>query len=101
MAVDGLHAPKPIHAAGYLPGMPTWIAKYAAPWIWRKVPWKTVWTVTLWLAEKGRDRVQNNLSTDEQSEFWGLVKKSRGRPSNLDSRDRDRIKSMAGKAIRG
>ena len=81
--------------------MPTWIAKYAAPWIWRRVPWKTVWTVTLWLAQKGRDRVKDNLTPQEQSEFWGLMKKSHGRPGNLDDRDRTRVKAMVGKAIRG
>jgi hypothetical protein len=81
--------------------MPTWIAKYAAPWIWRKVPWKTVWTVTLWLAQKGRNRVQDNLTAEEQSQFWNLMKKSHGRPGNLDDRDRARIKAMVGKAIRG
>lgn len=81
--------------------MPTWIARRAAPWIWRKVPWKTVWAVTLWLAQKGRDRVQNNLTQKEQSEFWGLLKKSRGRPGNLTSRDQARIKDIVGKAIRG
>ncbi|MBS1883334.1 MAG: hypothetical protein JSS97_10310 [Actinobacteria bacterium] len=81
--------------------MPTWIAKRAAPWIWRKVPWKTVWAVTLWLAQRGRDRVQDNLTAGEQSEFWGLLKKSRGRPGNLTPRDRARVKDIVGKAIRG
>ncbi len=81
--------------------MPTWIAKRAVPWIWRKVPWKTVWAVTLWLAQKGRDRVRDNLTASEQSEFWGLLKKSRGRPGNLTPRDQARIKDIVGKAIRG
>jgi hypothetical protein len=81
--------------------MPTWIARRAVPWVWRKVPWKTVWTITLWLAQKGRDRVRQNLTEKEQSEFWGLLKKSRGRPDNLSSRDRARVKDIVGKAIRG
>jgi hypothetical protein len=81
--------------------MPAWIARRAAPWIWRRVPWKTVWAVTIWLAQKGRDRVQENLTTGEQSEFWGLMRKSHGKPGNLSSRDRTRIKDIAGKAIRG
>lgn len=81
--------------------MPTWIAKRAVPWIWRKVPWKTVWAVTLWLAQKGRDRVRDNLTASEQSEFWGLLKKSRGRPGNLTRRDQARVKDIVGKAIRG
>jgi hypothetical protein len=81
--------------------MPTWIAKYAAPWLWRKVPWKTVWTISLWFAQKGRDRVRDNLTENEQSEFWGLLKKSHGRASNLTARDQARVKDIVGKAIRG
>jgi hypothetical protein len=81
--------------------MPTWIARKAAPMIWRRVPWKTVWTVSLWLAQKGRDRVRANLTADEQGEFWGLLKKSRGKASNLTARDRARVRDIVGKAIRG
>ena len=68
---------------------------------WRRIPWKTVWTIALWLAEKGRERVSDNLSSEEQSEFWSLIKKSKGKPGNLGSRDRTRMKSIVGKAIRG
>lgn len=81
--------------------MPTWIARKAAPWIWRRVSWKTVWTVTLWLAQKGRARVRANLTEDEQGEFWGLLKKSRGKSANLTARDRARLKDIVGRAIRG
>lgn len=81
--------------------MPTWIATKAIPAIWRRVPWKTVWAVSLWLAGKGRDRVQRNLSPAEQREFWELIKRSRGKPNNLSRRDRERMKRIAGKAIRG
>jgi hypothetical protein len=81
--------------------MPWWIARKAAPRIWRRVPWKMVWTVSLWLASKGRERVQANLSQGEQTEFWTLIKKSKGRPTSLSQRDRTRLKNIAGKAIRG
>lgn len=81
--------------------MPAWIARRAVPWIWKRVPWKTVWAITLWLAQKGRDRVRANLTPNEQSEFWSLMKKSRGKPANLTPRDRSRIKDIVGKAIRG
>ena len=81
--------------------MPSWITRSAAPWIWRRVPWKTVWTVTLWLAQKGRNRVQDNLTEKEQGEFWGLLKKSRGKPGNLTLARPARIKDIVGKAIRG
>lgn len=81
--------------------MPWWIASKAAPVIWRRVPWKMVWTVSLWLAEKGRERMRENLTETEQTDFWALVRKSGGRPSRLSERDRGRLKKIAGKAIRG
>lgn len=81
--------------------MPSWIAKRAAPAIWKRVPWKMVWAVSVWLAEKGRDRVNENLTKKERSELLNLVAKSKGRPSNLAQRDRTRLKNIAGKAIRG
>jgi hypothetical protein len=81
--------------------VPTWILSRAAPAIWRRVPWKMVWTVSLWLANKGRDHIRDNLTEREQTEFWNLVKKSKGRPSSLAQRDRTRFKSIVGKAIRG
>jgi len=81
--------------------MPWWIARKAAPAVWKRIPWKMVWTVSLWLAEKGRERVRQNLTQSEQTEFWGLIRKSKGRPSNLSGRDRTRMKNIVGKAIRG
>lgn len=81
--------------------MPAWIARKAVPMIWKRIPWKTVWTISLWLASKGRERIQHNLTDREQSEFWSLVKKSKGRPGNLAQRDRTRMKNIVGKAIRG
>jgi hypothetical protein len=81
--------------------VPWWIARKAAPLVWKRVPWKMVLTVSLWLAEKGRDRVRENLTDKEQSEFWSLLKRSRGRPGNLADRDSTRLKNIVGKAIRG
>ena len=81
--------------------MPWWIARKAAPAVWKRIPWKMVWTVSLWLAEKGRERLRENLTQSEQTEFWSLTKKSKGRPSNLSQRDRTRLKNIVGKAIRG
>ena len=81
--------------------MPFWLARKAAPGIWKRVPWKMVWTASLWLANKGRERVQHNLDQREQTEFWNLVKKSKGRPDKLSQRDRTRMKNIVGKAIRG
>jgi hypothetical protein len=81
--------------------MPFWIARKAAPHIWKRVPWAKVWVVSLWLLKKGRDRIEGNLTEREQAEFWGLIKKSKGMPGNLTTRDRTRFKNLVGKAIRG
>jgi len=77
------------------------IARRVVPAAWRRVPWRMVWAVVLWLGARGRERVENNLTAKEQREFWGLVKKSKGRPGNLPQRDRTRLKNIAGKAVRG
>ena len=81
--------------------LPSYLASKAVPAVWRRVPWKTVWTVSVWLATKGRDRIQRNLDAGEQREFWELTKRSHGKPNNLSRRDRERMKTIAGKAIRG
>lgn len=81
--------------------MPLWIARRAAPAVWKRIPWKMVWTIVVWLGSKGRERVEANLSDKEQGEFWRLLKKSKGRPGILPQRDRTRMKNIAGKAIRG
>jgi hypothetical protein len=81
--------------------MPFWIARKAAPKIWRRIPWKVVWAIALWLVKKGQERVQEKLSRREQRELLNLVAKSRGRPANLSQRDRTRVKKIVGTAIRG
>jgi hypothetical protein len=81
--------------------MPVWIARRAVPAVWKRIPWRMVWAVVLWLGNKGRERVEQNLTQKEQREFWRLVKKSKGRPSALSQRDRTRLKNIAGKAVRG
>ncbi len=65
------------------------------------MPWKMVWAISVWLVQKGRERVRSNLTKKEQGELVNLVKKSKGRPGNLAQRDRTRLKNIAGKAIRG
>jgi len=77
--------------------MPMWIARRA----WKRVPWKWVWLSAVWLVEKGRERMESNLTKRERQELLRLVKKSRGLPSSLSQGDRTRLKSIAGKALRG
>ena len=74
-----------------------WIFKRA----WRHIPWRLVFAAAVWLAKKGRDRAQENLTKREQEELLRLVAKSKGRPSALSQRDRTRVKNIAGKALRG
>ena len=59
------------------------------------------WAVAIWLAQKGRERAEANLTEREQRELIGLIKKSKGRPGPLAQRDRTRLKHIAGKAVRG
>jgi hypothetical protein len=81
--------------------MPAWIIKVAAKSVWKRIPWKMVWMVSLWLVEKGRERMRQNLTDKERRELVNLVISSKGRPANLAARDKTRIKNIAGKAIRG
>ena len=81
--------------------MPPWIARKAVPAVWRRIPWKLVWAIAVWLVEKGRERVRENLTKHEQQELLQMVGKSKGRPSNLSQRDRNRVKDIVGKAISG
>jgi hypothetical protein len=60
-----------------------------------------VFAGALWLADKGKDRLQANLNEKERQELLRIVKKSKGRPGNLAQRDRTRLKNLAGKALRG
>jgi hypothetical protein len=81
--------------------MAPWIARRALRGAWKRIPWKMVWAVALWLTEKGRERVEANLTEKERQELWRLVKKSKGRPDNLAQRDRTRVRNIVTKAIRG
>lgn len=81
--------------------MAPWIARRLLPAAWRRIPWSMVWAVAVWLAEKGRERVQTNLTQKERDEVLRIVRKSKGRPDKLPQRDRTRLKNIVGKAIGG
>lgn len=53
------------------------------------------------LVLKGWDRVRDNLSAAEQRELLDLLRRSRGRPGNLSSRERRRLRELVQKAATG
>jgi hypothetical protein len=67
----------------------------------KRVPWLKVWATATWLVAKGRARVNDNLTEAERTELRKLVAKSKGKPTNLSARDRDRVKAIVKKAAVG
>ena len=67
----------------------------------KRVPWLKVWATATWLVAKGRAHVNDNLTEAERTELRKLVTKSKGKPTNLTQRDRDRVKSIVKKAAVG
>jgi hypothetical protein len=82
-------------------GMVGWVTRRSASALWKRFPWKMAWAVALWLAERGRERAEANLTKREQRELVALIKKSKGHPGALAQRDKTRLKHIAGKAVRG
>jgi hypothetical protein len=83
--------------------MPTWIAALIALLRGRAktVPWLAAFEAARWLFGQGRDRLNENLSDRERSELWGLLRKSKGRRSNLTDRDWTRFKNLVKKGLTG
>jgi hypothetical protein len=67
----------------------------------RRVPWVRFWVAATWLYKHGRDRLENNLSEGERTDLWRMMRKSKGKPGNLSSRERDRFKTLVRQAITG
>ena len=63
--------------------------------------WKVVWAVATWLFRQGRDRLNNNLSEGERSDLWGMMRKSKGRRSNLSGREQERFRALVRQAVTG
>lgn len=66
----------------------------------RSVRWGLVWKTARWLYGEGRERL-NRLSAAERREFVGLMRKSRGRPSNLAAHEKRRIQSFVKRVALG
>jgi hypothetical protein len=67
----------------------------------RAVPWAVVWEVARSLWVNARDRLNETLSSRERQDFARLVRKGRGRPWSLDSRERSRLLALVKKAATG
>jgi hypothetical protein len=67
----------------------------------RRIPWKRVWITSLWLYNQGRSRLEQNLTPKERDELRSLMKTSKGIPSNLSKRQRDRFRELVSRAVRG
>jgi hypothetical protein len=67
----------------------------------RAIPWAVVWEVGRSLWFNSRDRVNANLSSREREDLGAIVRKGRGRPWNLDDKERHRLLALVKKAATG
>jgi hypothetical protein len=67
----------------------------------RAIPWAVVWEVGRSLWFNSRDRVNANLSSREREDLGAIVRKGRGRPWNLDDKERHRLVALVKKAATG
>jgi hypothetical protein len=56
----------------------------------RRVPWRKVLAAIVWLSTRGRE-YWDRLSPDERREVRDLALKSKGKRSNLDPAEQDRL----------
>jgi hypothetical protein len=66
----------------------------------RAIPWLALYQSAKWIYEHGR-RAWRNLEPSERERLGGLVRKSKGRRSNLNARERDELWSLVKKATIG
>jgi hypothetical protein len=72
--------------------------------LWRRgraVPWAVAWEVGRSLWFNSRDRVNENLSPRERQDFAAVVRQRRGRPWNLNDKERRRLIELVKKAATG
>jgi predicted Fe-S protein YdhL (DUF1289 family) len=71
--------------------MPIWVVK--ALLLARKVRWTRVIAAIGWLITRGR-KYWERLSRDERREILALVRKSKGRRSNLSEKEKNRVMTL-------
>jgi hypothetical protein len=64
----------------------------------RAVPWLALYESGKWVYGRGR-RAWENLEPTERERLGGLLRKSKGRRSNLSTRERDELWSLVKKAV--
>jgi hypothetical protein len=67
----------------------------------RAIPWAVIWEVGRSLWFNARDQVTQNLSPRERENFAAIVRQRRGRPWNLDEKERRRLIELVKKAATG
>lgn len=65
------------------------------------VRWRVALDVARWLFKQGRERLDRNLTKEEQGELWDLLKRSRGRRVNLSSREQGRFMELVKQGATG
>jgi len=78
--------------------MPTWVIQALSAA--RRVPWRKVLAAIVWLSTQGRE-YWDRLSPDERREVRDLALKSKGKRSNLDLAEQDRLVTLFQKIRRG
>ncbi|OLE36306.1 MAG: hypothetical protein AUG48_07785 [Actinobacteria bacterium 13_1_20CM_3_68_9] len=66
----------------------------------RAIPWLALYQSGKWIYGHGR-RAWQNLEPGERERLGGLVRKSKGRRSNLSSKERDELRMLVKKAAIG
>ncbi len=78
--------------------MPRWLKALASAAVWRRIPWAAALQAGIWLVRHGRERL-NRLPPSERRELYEIVRISHGRPSNLNHRQRERLRVLVRKAL--
>jgi hypothetical protein len=66
----------------------------------RAISWTALYKSAMWLYGKGQ-QFWDNLTAAERSELGSILRKSRGRRANLESREVDRLKDLVRKGYSG
>lgn len=77
--------------------MPAWSAAIATA---KRIPWKALFIAGQQLYVRGR-KFRDNLSEAERSRLGGLLRKSKGRRTNLTDREVADLRDLVRKGITG